>query len=326
MSSSVAQPQRAWTMRLRSLIGQPWSWSFAAAFLVWLVAVVAAGHGAGGALTAALAFGTFYVIVGLGQMMVVTLGPGNVDLSIPSAIALTGCIGMRVMEGHDGAIALGVLAALAAGAAVGLANAALVYLLRIPPIVATLSASFIVQSVAIEVGGGLLTKPPPALAWLSTAAPLGLPLIALLALLLSLVLKLVLARTIFGRTVSAIGQNRRAARLAGLKVGRVAVATYALSGLFSGICGILLASFSGGASLDMGVEYLLASVAVVVIGGTSVSGGRASPAGVWGASLFLFLLVSMLNTLHFGAGARLVLTGLVIIGVITAAGGSRQPG
>ena len=60
-----------------------------------------------------------------------------------------------------------------------------------------------------------------------------------------------------------------------------------------------------------------------MIGGTSVNGGRASPAGVWGAALFLFLLVSMLNTLGFGAGTRMVLTGLVIIGVITAAGGER---
>ncbi len=308
---------------LRWLVRQPWSWSFAAAIVVWLVAAVAAGQGAGGALTAALAFGTFYVIVGLGQMVVVTLGPGNVDLSIPSAIALAGVIAMKVMDGSNGGIVPGILAALASGAAVGLANAGLVFLLRIPPIVATLSASFIVQSVAIDVGGGLLVKPPPALAWFSTAAPLGLPLAAFVALALSLLVSLVLARTIFGRTVSAIGQNRRAARLAGLQVNRVAVATYALSGVLSAVCGVLLASFSGGASLDMGVEYLLSSIAVVVIGGTSVNGGRASPAGVWGAALFLFLLVSMLNTLGFGAGTRMVLTGLVIIAVITAAGGER---
>ncbi len=311
---------------LRRLIRQPWSWSFAAAIVVWLVAAAAAEQGAGGALTAALAFGTFYVIVGLGQMLVVTLGPGNVDLSIPSTIALAGVIAMKMMDGGNGGIALGILAALASGAAVGLANAGLVFLLRIPPIVATLSASFIVQSVAIEVGGGLLVKPPPALAWFSSAAPLGLPLAAFVALGLSLLAKLVLARTIFGRTVSAIGQNPRAARLAGLRVNRVAVATYALSGVLSAICGVLLASFSGGASLDMGVEYLLSSIAVVVIGGTSVNGGRASPAGVWGAALFLFLLVSMLNTLGFGAGTRMVLTGLVIIGVITAAGGERAAG
>lgn len=305
---------------LKRFAAQPWSWSFVAAILVWLIAAVAAGQGAGGTLTAALAFGTFYVIVGLGQMVVMTLGPGNVDLSIPATIALAGCIAMKVMDGTNGGILLGLLATLASGAAVGLANAALVFVLRIPPIVATLSASFIIQSITIKIGGGLLVKPPPALAWFSTASPLGLPLAASVALVLSLVLKLVLSRTVFGRTVSAIGQNRRAARLAGLHVNRVEVATYALSGLLASVCGILLASFSGGASLDMGQEYLLASVAVVVIGGTSVSGGRASPAGVWGASLFLFLLVSMLNSLGLGAGARLVLTGLVIIGVITAAG------
>ena len=75
----------------------------------------------------------------------------------------------------------------------------------------------------------------------------------------------------------------------------------------------------------MGQEYLLSSIAVVVIGGTSVSGGYANVPGLWGAALFLFLLVTMLNTWGFGAGVRLVLTGLVIIAVIVAASGRRRP-
>jgi ribose transport system permease protein len=74
----------------------------------------------------------------------------------------------------------------------------------------------------------------------------------------------------------------------------------------------------------MGEEYLLASIAVVVIGGTSVAGGFANLPGLWGAALFLFLIVTMLNTYGLGAGIRYVLTGLIIIAVITAAGG-RKP-
>ena len=74
----------------------------------------------------------------------------------------------------------------------------------------------------------------------------------------------------------------------------------------------------------MGEEYLLASIAVVVIGGTSVAGGKANIAGIWGAALFLFLLVTMLNTFGASAGIRLIMTGLIIVAVITIAGGDEQ--
>ena len=76
----------------------------------------------------------------------------------------------------------------------------------------------------------------------------------------------------------------------------------------------------------MGAEYLLSSIAVVVIGGTSVSGGFANVPGLWGAALFLFLLATMLNTFGLGADLRLILTGLVIIAVIVAASGTRRTG
>jgi len=73
----------------------------------------------------------------------------------------------------------------------------------------------------------------------------------------------------------------------------------------------------------MGEEYLLASIAVVVVGGTSVAGGQANVAGLWGASLFMYLLVTMLNTYGVSAGLRLLVTGLIIIAIITIAGGKK---
>ena len=89
--------------------------------------------------------------------------------------------------------------------------------------------------------------------------------------------------------------------------------------------GALLAGYFRGANVDIGNEYLLASIAVVVIGGTSVAGGKANVPGIWGAALFLVLLLTMLNTFGVSAGVRLVLTGLIIVGVITAAGGEKAP-
>jgi ribose transport system permease protein len=125
--------------------------------------------------------------------------------------------------------------------------------------------------------------------------------------------------------VLAIGQNLRAARFAGLKPGRVSAATYALSGMLGGLDGALLAGYFRGASVDIGNEYLLASIAVVVIGGTSVAGGKANVPGIWGAALFLVLLLTMLNTFGVSAGVRLLASGLIIVAVIAAAPARAAP-
>ena len=308
-----------------SVIRQPWIWAWAGALGVWLAtATFTGGHGSGQVLSAALTFGSFFVVVALGQMFVITLGPGNVDLSIPACMTLAGTVAMKAMDGAAAMIPVGLGLALAVGIVVGVINYALIRLLRIPPIIATLSSSFIFQSAAIWWNRGLRVKPPEPLADFTTAKIAGIPLIALLVFGLAIAGHVVLTRTIFGRGVVAIGQNMRAAHLAGVKVEKIRAATYIMCAALSGLCGYLLAAFSGGAALNMGEEYLLSSIAVVVIGGTSVAGGFANVPGLWGAALFLFLLVTMLNTFGAGAGVRLVLTGLIIIGVIVAASGGKS--
>ena len=311
-------------LTLRGLLARPWIWSFLGALAVWLAAIAfTGGYGAGGMISSALVLAVFMVIAGTGQMFVITLGPGNVDLSLPANIGLASAVAMKTMDGNENLIVLGLLAALASGAAIGVFNYALIRLLRIPPIIATLSASFIVLSVDISYGRGLQIKPPPGFADFTNIQFSGVPILAVLALAFSIAAGVVLHRTLYGRAVLAIGQNIRAAWLAGIRVERIRFATYVLSGLLGGLNGALLAGYFRGASVDIGNEYLLASIAVVVIGGTSVAGGKANVPGLWGASLFLVLLLTMLNTYGVSAGVRLLVTGLVIIGVIIAAGGNR---
>jgi ribose transport system permease protein len=307
------------------LLQQPWIWSFIGAAAAWGLAVaVAHGQGSEGMLTSALAFSLFTVLVGTGQMFVVTLGPGNVDLSIPATIGLAGAVAMKIMDGSDAMVAVGLAAALGTGIAIGVFNYMLIRLLRIPPIVATLSASFIIESVGISYGRGLQIKPPPAFADFTIARVGDVPLLAIATVVFTILAGVVLHRTIYGRSVLAIGQNMRAARFAGVSIGRTRFATYVLCAALAALCGALLAGFTGGSSLEMGDEYLLSSIAVVVIGGTSVAGGFANVAGLWGAALFLFMVVTLLNTSGFGAGVRDVMTGIVIIVVITIAGGRRS--
>ncbi|MDP3526423.1 MAG: ABC transporter permease, partial [Hoeflea sp.] len=206
---------------------------------------------------------------------------------------------------------------------VGIGNYALIKALRIPPIIATLSMSFIVQSAAIWTNRGLRIKPPSFLADFTTSSTLGVPNVALVALAISLLAWVLLEKTVYGRWISAIGQSMAAARMAGIPVDGARFVTYLLCAVLASLAGYLLACFSGGAALNMGSEYLLMSIAVVVIGGTAVAGGDSNVPGIWGASLFMFLVVSMLNTYGIGAGVRLIMTGLIIISVIMLAGGRR---
>jgi ribose transport system permease protein len=310
----------------RLMLAKPWIWSFAATIIVWVITVLFTGGASSFGLSqAALTFAAFSVIVGIGQMFVITLGPGNIDLSVPATMTLSGTLALKLMDVQDGMIVVGLLASVGIGLIIGLGNYALIKALRIPPIIATLSMSFIVQSVAIWSNRGLRIKPPETLASFATSGLFGIPNIALVALVLSAVAWVLLEKSIYGRWISAIGQSTFAARMAGIPVDGTRLVTYMLCAVLASVCGYLLASFSGGAALNMGSEYLLMSIAVVVIGGTAVAGGNSNIPGIWGASLFMFLVVSMLNTYGFGAGFRLILTGLIIIAVILLAGG-RQAG
>jgi len=305
-----------------SLLRKPWIWSFVAAGLVWFVTIMATGGASTIGLTqATLTFAAFSVIVGTGQMFVITLGPGNIDLAVPATMTLAGTVALKYMDTQDALILPGLGIAIGIGIGVGFVNYALIKALRIPPIIATLAMSFIIQSAAIATNRGLRIKPPDAMADFTTGLTLGIPNVALVALGITAIAWVLLMRATYGRQISAIGQSLPAARMAGLPVDGLRLATYVLCATLAAVCGFLLACFSGGAALNMGAEYLLMSIAVVIIGGTAVAGGDSNVPGIWGASLFMFLVVSMLNTYGFGAGVRLILTGLIIISVILLASG-----
>lgn len=308
----------------------PWFWAWVAVFAAFGATwSISAGGGGGMALAvAALTFGSFSVMTGLGQMLVITMGPGNTDLSIPATMTLAATLSLKLMGGMGGPTAItvlaGLLAALAIGAAVGVTNFALIRLLRIPPIIATLSASFLYQSLAIWSNRGLRIKPPQALADFTTGrALLGVPNLAWVALAVSIVFWVLLNRSSFGRRLSAIGQNPRAARLAGLPVARISATTYMICATMAGFTGFLLACFSGGAALNMGAEFLLMSIAVTVIGGSSIAGGNSNVPGIWAGALFMYLIVSMLNSYGLGAGVRLLSTGIIIIAIVAVASGRK---
>jgi ribose transport system permease protein len=256
------------------------------------------------------------VIIGLGQMLVIAIGPGNIDLSIPAVMTLAGYLGMGMMGGSDAGLVPGLLVGLGVGLAAGIANVVLIQALRIPPMIATLAAGYIIQSMAIAYSSGSTAPPAPSLMAFATMRILGVPLIAIIFIAVAAAVALLVRYTVFGRAILAIGQNERAAYLAGIRLNLVSGAVFILSAVFAALCGLLLAGSSGGASLDMGEGYLLMSIAVVVLGGTSILGGRIAVPGIWGAALLLYLIVSLLNVIGVSSGVRYLVIGLVIIGVL----------
>ena len=148
---------------MHNLLSRAWIWSFIGALVLWIVATTLShGQGAGAMLTTALALCVFMVIAGLGQMFVITLGPGNIDLSLAANIGLTSAVAMTVMKGENSLVAAGLIAGCSGlrPRCRSVTNYSLIRALRIPPIIATLSASFIVQSIDISYGRGLQIKPP----------------------------------------------------------------------------------------------------------------------------------------------------------------------
>lgn len=299
------------------LADKPWIWVFIAALAVWLTMMIAvSGQGAGSVLAIALQFATFYVIIGLGQMLVIATGPGNIDLSIPSVMTLAAYLAMGVMGGDDGQLLFGLAVGIGVGLASGIGNVFLIQVLRIPPMIATLASGFIIYSIAISYSSGSTAQPAPALAAFASIRTLGIPLISLVFIVVAGIVAVAMQRTAFGRGVLAIGQSTRGAYLAGIPIRWTMCAVFILSAVAASLAGILLAASSGGASLNMGDGYLLMSIAVVVMGGTSILGGRVAVPGIWGAALLLYLIVSLLNVLSVSSSVRYLVIGLVIISVL----------
>ncbi|PPQ35790.1 ABC transporter permease [Rhodopila globiformis] len=266
----------------------------------------------GGYVNSLLLLGSFLAILCLGQGAVILTG--GLDLSLPWTIGLCGILLAGVVRGHPFEAAWAVPMVLAIGALIGLLNGLGIVLFALPPIVMTLAMNGILQGVAMVYSNGTPSGfAPPELLWLMTAHVEGItPELFLLAPFV-IVAALLLSKTPFGRRVYAIGNSVRAARLSGVDVGRTTVLVYVLSGFCSAIVGVLLDGFSGQASLGMGDSYLLPSIAVVVVGGTLITGGRGSYFGMIGGVLLLTALQTLLAGTTLPDAMRQIIYGLVVL-------------
>ena len=259
----------------------------------------------------------FLAILSLGQGTVILTG--GLDLSLPWTIALSGILLAGVTNGANGPAIWAIPGVLVLGALIGLFNGMGIVLLGLPPIVVTLATNGILQGLALVYCNGTPGGfAPPALHWLMTGRFLGPTPVVWLMVLFVIGSTILLGRTTFGRRVYAVGNSSRVALLSGVNVGATLIGAYVLSGLCSALVGILLAGFNGQASLGMGDEYLLPSIAVVVVGGTLITGGRGHYVGMLGGVLLLTALQTLLAGTTLPFAVRGIIFGLVLLGAVIA--------
>lgn len=261
--------------------------------------------------------GCFLTVLALGQGTVILTG--GLDLSLPWTIGLCGILCAGLLAGSDTALVYAVPAVLVLGAAIGLVNGLGIVALGLSPIVMTLAMNGILQGAALVYSGGTPSGfASPMLRSLMTAKVMGVTPVVPLVVLFAAGAATLLGRTVFGRRVYAIGNGERPAELSGVPVKATLVAVYMLSGVCSALVGILLAGFSGQASLGMGDDYLLPSIAVVVVGGTLITGGRGSYLGMVGGVLLLTALQTLLAGTTLPYAMRAILFGVVVLGAVVA--------
>ncbi len=259
-----------------------------------------------------IVLGSFLAILALGQGTVILTG--GLDLSLPWTISFCGILCAGLLKGSDAATVYAVPLALLVGTAVGLVNGLGIVALGISPIVMTLAMNGILQGAALVFSGGTPDGfSSPGLRWLMTGQLAGITPVVFLMVLFVIAAATLLGRTVFGRRVYALGNGARAAQLSGLPVGATIVKVYMLSGFCAALVGCLLSGFSGQASLGMGDEYLLPSIAVVVVGGALITGGRGRYIGMIGGVLLLTALQTLLAGTTLPYATRAILYGAVVL-------------
>jgi ribose transport system permease protein len=283
----------------------------ATALLFAVSPLLARGSVSHSALLSMLPFAAILAIASIGQTLVVQ--QRGLDLSVPGVITLATIIVTKVADGHDGrlpeAIALVALAAVVAGLVSGIA----ITWFGITPLVATLGVNALLQGVVFQITSGSSTAAAsPGLARFALAKTAGVPNTVILAAIGIAVAALVIRTTIAGRRFVATGASPAAARAAGIRVRRYELATYVLAGLFYGAAGVLVAGFLGTPGIGAGNDYLLPTIAAVVLGGTSLAGGVGSVVATAGGALFLTQLQQVVLGMGAPSSVQFVIQGSII--------------
>jgi ribose transport system permease protein len=312
---------------LVALVKQPLSIAFIA-ILVLLVAgeLLSPGFASPRQIVTLLTIAALLGVVAAGQNLVILGGREGIDLSVGGILSFAAFLAGNIMQQQDAYLAQALVLVLCATFLIGLVTGLGVTLLRIPPLVMTLGMLGVVQGGLVLLTRGVPSgRAAPALSRIVSEPILfGLPGILFIWLLVGVALTLMLRRTTFGFNVYAIGTNEAAAALAGVPVRRTRALLFALSGLLSGLTGILLLGYTEYVFVGAGDQYMLPSIIAVVIGGTSLAGGSGGYIGTMAGAIVLVLLQSILTTLNIPPFGRQIVFGITLLGLMLLYGRQRR--
>jgi ribose/xylose/arabinose/galactoside ABC-type transport system permease subunit len=237
---------------------------------------------------------------------------GDFDLSVGSMLSLLG-IAVVAIIGKTGLIG-GILAVIVMGAACGMLNGLLVSRLRIPAFIATLAMYFIYRAVAyIVTKGEPVQFQEPWFTEVGNGSVAGIPTPFLFFVVLALLGTYLLRRTPFGRTVLAIGNSVRASEISGIRIARLRMLVFTMVGAFTGIAALLISSRMWSANSGMKTGYEFDVIAAVVLGGTSLAGGKGSVGNTLVAAIFFASLNTAMNMFHVDSYMQRVVIGVVLL-------------
>lgn len=283
------------------------------------------GFGTPFSLRSMIVLATLIAVASIGQTLVVLLG--GIDLSIPFVIGFANVV-TAALYGGGVNFWLVCLIVVALSLGIGALNGALSSLLNLHPLIVTLGVGTTVQGLVLLWTGGLPAGSAPD--YLSEfvsigghVGPIPVPWVVPSFILLAAIVQLVLVKTAFGKRIYALGSNPTAAPLALINPHVIRTATFALSAAFAALAGILLLGFTGSAYGDVGQPYLFQTIAAVVIGGTTLVGGRGSLLGTIAGAIVLIELNTLLIGLGLAPSAVQAVLGAVIVVLVSIYG--REP-
>ncbi len=255
------------------------------------------------------------IVLAAGMTFVILTG--GIDLSVGSILAAAAVVAL-IVSGVPDIGMLGIVAALLAGLIFGLINGGLIAFLKLPPFIVTLGSLTAVRGIARLIGDDkTVFNPDLPFAFIGNDSVLGVPWLVIIAALVILVSWFILRRTVLGLHIYSVGSNPEAARLSGIKVWKILLFVYAMSGLLSGLGAVMTSSRLMAANgLQLGQSYELDAIAAVILGGTSFVGGVGTIVGTLIGALIIAVLTNGLVLVGVSDIWQYIIKGLVIIGAV----------
>lgn len=302
-----------------------------AAVLFLLSGLLPNGFGADFSIARAQAFNilrlaVFLGVIAAGQTLVIISGSEGIDLSSGAIVTLTAILTYVLVKGNDNMVLQAILVSLVVGGLIGLLNGLGVTFLKISPFVMTLGMAGVVKGLIIIVNHGNVSGKVAPIMTKLIARPIifGIPGALLIWVVFGVLMWVLLERTTFGKNLFALGVNRVTARLSGVNVTTMNLATYALAGALAGFGGFLLVGNTGVVFISLGDPYLFPSIAAVAVGGTLLSGGKGSYWGTMSGAIVLTLITSLLTTMQMPESVRRMVLGGTLLLLISIYGRQRS--